>query len=65
VKFLIEKGADVNERVKYSNSTPLTIATMEGHQEIARILIQCISFALLAQTCPKPNLHFYSVPGYV
>jgi len=26
---------------------------------------KCISFALLAQTCPKPNLHFFFVPGHI
>ena len=39
VKFLLERGADVNVRDGHWNGTPLMTAAWSGHEEIVRLLI--------------------------
>jgi ankyrin repeat protein len=40
VQLLIQKGIDVNQKVKLSGQNALHFASREGHKEIVELLIQ-------------------------
>jgi len=69
---LISHGMKLNREmiddihtIAESLGIPVSIYDRNVLVESGKYMETCISFALLAQTCPKPNLHFFFVPGHI
>jgi len=64
IKYLIERGADVNAKEEYGN-TPLHWASIENHIELAKLLIERGADVNAKRNDGETPLHWASIENYI